>query len=74
MIDQIFEALSDGRWHSVADIANSVEPHKKTIVHIVLTFLGEFDLVHFFNNQVRLDGSAEQFLKNIKRLEKIEET
>ena len=79
MIDEILEALNDGKIHSLKDIMDYIRCHHHTPipsehqVKFCLTFLFGFDFVDGTNDSgYCLDKRVQEFLKRVKWIEKVE--
>ena len=70
MIDEILEALSDGKWHSLAEVAAACTHFDKVPrgkqVEICLTFLEKYGFLSHINDELRLNTGAQKFLQAIK--------
>lgn len=73
MIDDILEALSDGEWHSFFDIAARVREYKNKRLNVTLKFLREFEFIEKQTGvpYYRLVPSVQQFLQEVKRIQRV---
>ena len=76
MIDEILEALSDGKWHSLAEVAAACTHFDKVPsgkqVEICVTFLEKYGFLSCREQHgkiLRLNTGAQKFLQAIKEAE-----
>lgn len=71
MIDEILEALSDGEWHSLAEVVAYTRDKIPSVkqVEICLTFLEKYGFISYINDELHLNTGAQKFLQKIKEVE-----
>lgn len=86
MLDEIIEALNDGKWHSLNEISTRKEPLSRrsmVTLSLLLNFLSKYDFVRLrkeLNGDVpqmliveaKLSDSVLRFLRRVKWIERSE--
>ena len=71
MIDEILEALSDGKWHSFAEVVAYTHDKIPSVkqLEICVTFLEKYGFLSYINDKLRLNTGTQKFLQAIKEAE-----
>lgn len=71
MVNVIFDLLEDGKWHSLAEVADKSGLHKFKL-EIITCFLAEYNFIEVdkAKRRARLAMSVADFLRKIKQIER----
>lgn len=69
-VDQLFENLRDGRWHSLNEMARKTNMDEEK-TKLIISFLEEFSFIQIDREKkkVRLDALTRKFLEKIEKHE-----